>query len=267
MVASAARHVRGSASRSTTVRRSLYEHFRKRKCTSTNLDSSRLAVVQRALSSFDVSPSFQVLFLGAISVGTRKSYDRGFACWAECAKTKRFCVYDLDDAQIINCLTFVFEKTRSRANLENARSAIGSVTELFTTTLHGVEPNKSFIQAQIQKGMARRKPDVVRHVSQFDVTKVFCHFKTFPFLQRITEEQVGSALATCMLIESCGEPGDLLNLYREKVFKTNYGRFRVITASFKDPKKGSRTRKSFCGQRRSLWNTSIRIVDCAHLFA
>lgn len=217
------------------------------------LESSRSALIEQSLESVGISPDAIKLLLKGIATATRDEYDRHFDKWRAHCRDEKHCICDFSDVNITNCLTKLFTTTQSKATFDHTRSALSSVTELFHRHSSGLQLNRRHIQAQILKAMSKRCPDVVRHLSQCDITTVFKYILSGPPWDEMTEEQVRQALAVCLILDACGRPVDMYNCFRERVIESKCNDRHVVIINFKDPKEGSRSRKNV------LWSTTVAI--------
>ena len=182
MVSNSVKHVGSQTNSTSTESRFASASAFQRGTSSSDHETSRLAVVSQHLSDKGISDEAAELILASWRTGTEQQYSGAWRQWVSWCDKRKSNPLSASIGTVSQFLTSLYASGLSYSTVNTYRSAI-SMTHL---PIDGVPVGSHYLIKRLMKGIFNKRPPVPRYVISWPVEKVLRYLKIMPGYDQIS---------------------------------------------------------------------------------
>ena len=236
MVSNSVKHV-GSQTNSTSTesRFASASAFQiQRRTSSSDHETSRLAVVSQHLSDKGISDEAAELILASWRTGTEQQYSGAWRQWVSWCNKRKSNPLSASIGTVSQFLTSLYASGLSYSTVNTYRSAI-SMTHL---PIDGVPVGSHYLIKRLMKGIFNKRPPVPRYVISWPVEKVLRYLKIMPGYDQISLKLLTWKTAILIALVSADRGDAIAALSTEYMIKDSEGYHFLVSKPTKCTRPG-----------------------------
>ena len=201
---------------------------------SSDHETSRLAVVSQHLSDKGISDEAAELILASWRTGTEQQYSGAWRQWVSWCDKRKSNPLSASIGTVSQFLTSLYASGLSYSTVNTYRSAI-SMTHL---PIDGVPVGSHFLIKRLMKGIFNKRPPVPRYVTSWPVEKVLRYLKIMPGYDQISLKLLTWKTAILIALVSADRGDAIAALSTEYMIKDSEGYHFLVSKPTKCTRPG-----------------------------
>ena len=219
MVSNSVKHVGSQTNSTSSEMRFASASAFQRGTSSSDHETSRLAVVSQHLSDKGISDEAAELILASWRTGTEQQYSGAWRQWVSWCNKRKSNPLSASIGTVSQFLTSLYASGLSYSTVNTYRSAI-SMTHL---PIDGVPVGSHYLIKRLMKGIFNKRPPVPRYVISWPVEKVLRYLKIMPGYDQISLKLLTWKTAILIALVSADRGDAIAALSTEYMIKDSEG--------------------------------------------
>ena len=234
MVSNSVKHVGSQTNSTSTESRFASASAFQRGTSSSDHETSRLAVVSQHLSDKGISDEAAELILASWRTGTEQQYSGAWRQWVSWCNKRKSNPLSASIGTVSQFLTSLYASGLSYSTVNTYRSAI-SMTHL---PIDGVPVGSHYLIKRLMKGIFNKRPPVPRYVISWPVEKVLRYLKIMPGYDQISLKLLTWKTAILIALVSADRGDAIAALSTEYMIKDSEGYHFLVSKPTKCTRPG-----------------------------
>ena len=234
MVSNSVKHVGSQTNSTSTESRFASASAFQRGTSSSDHETSRLAVVSQHLSDKGISDEAAELILASWRTGTEQQYSGAWRQWVSWCDKRKSNPLSASIGTVSQFLTSLYASGLSYSTVNTYRSAI-SMTHL---PIDGVPVGSHYLIKRLMKGIFNKRPPVPRYVISWPVEKVLRYLKIMPGYDQISLKLLTWKTAILIALVSADRGDAIAALSTEYMIKDSEGYHFLVSKPTKCTRPG-----------------------------
>ena len=234
MVSNSVKHVGSQTNSTSTESRFASASAFQRGTSSSDHETSRLAVVSQHLSDKGISDEAAELILASWRTGTEQQYSGAWRQWVSWCNKRKSNPLSASIGTVSQFLTSLYASGLSYSTVNTYRSAI-SMTHL---PIDGIPVGSHYLIKRLMKGIFNKRPPVPRYVISWPVEKVLRYLKIMPGYDQISLKLLTWKTAILIALVSADRGDAIAALSTEYMIKDSEGYHFLVSKPTKCTRPG-----------------------------
>ena len=234
MVSNSVKYVGSQTNSTSTESRFASASAFQRGTSSSDHETSRLAVVSQHLSDKGISDEAAELILASWRTGTEQQYSGAWRQWVSWCDKRKSNPLSASIGTVSQFLTSLYASGLSYSTVNTYRSAI-SMTHL---PIDGVPVGSHYLIKRLMKGIFNKRPPVPRYVISWPVEKVLRYLKIMPGYDQISLKLLTWKTAILIALVSADRGDAIAALSTEYMIKDSEGYHFLVSKPTKCTRPG-----------------------------